>query len=151
MHSATLNRIARAFAAPADENDLLQEILLALWKAAPAFRGESSARTFVYRVALNRALTWRRRDRLRLWRFHNPFPEAELPASSPRDDRLDQLYGAIRSLDLLDRGLILLSLEGLSYRDIATLHGTSEGNIGVRLSRIRAKLVKLIEDAGHDA
>lgn len=149
-HSATLHRIARAFAAPADQPDLMQEILLSLWRAAPGFRGASGAKTFVYRVALNKALTWRRRDKLRLWRFHAPAPEMDRVADHDPDDRLDRLYGAIRKLDLMDRALILMSLEGMSYRDIAELHGLSESNTGARLSRIRAKLTKMIEAASHD-
>lgn len=149
-HSATLHRIARTFAAPADEHDLLQEILLSLWKAAPAFRGESSSRTFVYRVALNRALTWRRKERLRWSRMQTFPPGAEPNAIEPPDERLDRLYAAIRQLGLMDRALILLSLEGLSYRDIAALHGISESNTGARLTRIRTKLSALIEATDND-
>src|SRR4051812_28489565 len=75
-HLPMLHRTARAFAEPSDQNDLLQEMSLALWKARPRFRDESAAGTFVHRVAHNAALTWRRGENRR--RLRGVTVEAEL-------------------------------------------------------------------------
>ncbi|HVZ30711.1 MAG TPA: sigma-70 family RNA polymerase sigma factor [Asticcacaulis sp.] len=150
-HIGMLRRISRAFAAAADQNDLLQELLISAWKAYPNFRGESSAATFLYRVAHNRALTWKRKEGLRLFRFWQAAPDiAAVVADSgnPEDHRrLEALYAAIRQLAPVDRSLILLSLEGASYAEMAALHGLSESNIGARLSRARTRLTTLVSEA----
>ncbi|PSJ38619.1 RNA polymerase sigma factor [Allosphingosinicella deserti] len=152
VHLGILQRISRAFADPADQHDLLQELMIAVWKAAPAYRGDAAAATFVYRVAHNRALTWRRR-----WgRSRSRAAEAEREAA--RDEAgtgadpeeaalLERLYAAIRALPPIDRSLILLSLEGIAYADIAALHGLTIGNVGARLSRARTRIAALVKEA----
>lgn len=67
-HLAALRRISRAFAQPADQPDLMQELMLAVWSARPRFQDRSTAATFVYRVAHNAALTWKRGETRRRWR-----------------------------------------------------------------------------------
>ncbi|CAL4869326.1 hypothetical protein MMA231_03618 (plasmid) [Asticcacaulis sp. MM231] len=147
-HLSRLARISRAFAAPADQHDLMQELLISVWKARPAFRGEASPATFIYRVAHNRALTWKRRDALMGLRFLNARHElADMAADTcrePDQQRLDGLYTAIRQLAPVDRSLMLLSLDGVAYADMSALHGLSENTIGVRLSRARARLVAIV-------
>lgn len=149
-HIGMLRRISRAFAMSADQNDLLQELLISAWKAYPAFRGDSSASTFLYRVAHNRALTWKRREGLRLFRFWQAAPDVAAftaDTGSPEDHRrLEALYAAIRQLPPIDRSLILSSLEGVSYADMSALHGLSESNIGARLSRARTRLTTLVSE-----
>ncbi|MDB5438152.1 MAG: polymerase subunit sigma-70 [Caulobacteraceae bacterium] len=140
-----LRRMCRAFAQPADQPDLMQDMLLALWRAAPAWRGEASATTFVYRVAFNAAAGWRRRIKARA------SPQAEdlalMSAADPGDDeRLERLYAGLRQLGESDRALLMLSLDGLDYRQIAELHGITETNVGARLSRARARLTTLIQE-----
>lgn len=141
-----LHRIARSFAAGADEYDLLQELLIALWRAAPLFRGDSAPATFIFRVAHNRALTWRRGEIRRRWR-HSEYQRLRVEEESGKDPLLERLYAAIRQLEPLDRSLILLSLEGQSYAQIAALHGLSESNVGARLTRARKKLTDLMEQS----
>ena len=145
-HIGVLHRVARAFAVGADQHDLLQEILIAVWRAAPAFRGDSAASTFIFRVAHNRALTWRRGE-VRRRRRDETYQRLHVEDVSGEDPLLEQLYEAIRQLEPLDRSLVLLSLEGQSYAEIAALHGLSETNIGARLSRARQKLTQLTEQA----
>jgi RNA polymerase sigma factor (sigma-70 family) len=144
-HLGVLHRIARAFATGSDQQDLLQELLVTVWRAAPSFRGESAPATFIFRVAHNRALTWRRgeaRRRLRDEAYLRLHVEEE-----PGGDAalLDRLYAAIRQLAPLDRSLMLLALEGQSYAEIAALQGLSQSNVGARLSRAREKLIQLTE------
>lgn len=153
-HLGVLHRISRAFAEPADQHDLLQELMIAVWKAQPAFRGDSSPVTFIWRVAHNRALTWRRREHGRTARDATAAREiAVLEGGEDGDARLlDRLYAAIRKLGPLDRSIMLLSLEGAAYRDIAALHGLSETNVGARLTRARQQLTTLVSgpDGGDD-
>ncbi|PZR35373.1 RNA polymerase sigma factor [Caulobacter segnis] len=150
-HLAMLQRTARAFAEPADQHDLLQEMSLALWKAWPRFRAESAAGTFAHRVAHNAALTWRRGEARR--RLRGVAVETELlsrdAGTDPQDALLERLYAAIRQLPPVDRSLILLSLDGLAYAEIARLHGLSETNVGARLTRIRQRVARLVEEAAH--
>lgn len=147
-HAGIVHHVVQAFATGDDRNDLRQEILLALWRAAPAFRAGSAPSTFIYRVAHNAALLWLRRER----RHHRRVAAApdigwmcEPDAARARSDtpaRLEQLYAALHALPPLDRSLVLLSLDGLSYRDIAAVHGISESNVGARLTRGRQRLAE---------
>ena len=143
-HVGVLHRVARAFATGADQQDLLQEMLIAVWRAAPAFRGDSKPSTFIFRVAHNRALTWRRGETRRRKR-DSDYQLLHVEDPSGEDPLLEYLYDAIRQLEPLDRSIVLLSLEGQSYAEIAALHGLSETNIGARLSRARQKLTQLTE------
>ena len=149
-HLAALRRISRAFAEPADQHDLMQELILAVWRARPRFRGESADTTFVHRVAHNTALTWKRGENRR--RRRREAIEAEMALRLTAGDEpeavslLDRLYDAIRTLPPLDRSLILLSLDGQPYAEIARLHGLSETNVGARLSRVRRRLTDLVEE-----
>lgn len=148
LHLGLLHRIARGFAAPADQPDLLQELMLAVWRAMPAFRGDSQPVTFIYRVAHNRALTWQGREGGRAQRENEAAAEAmrrtALDADPADVRRLEQLYAAIRELPVLDRSILLLALDGVPYRDIARLHEMTESNIGVRLTRAKARLSGII-------
>lgn len=145
-HLGALTRLSRAFAAPSDQPDLLQELTIAVWKARPAFRGQSALSTFVYRVAHNRALTWKRRQGLWALRLFNHAADIAQVLSSQGSDvdqsRLDTVYDAIRRLPPLDRSLMLLSLEGVAHAEIAALHGLTVSNVGVRLTRARDRLSK---------
>ncbi|UPT62521.1 MAG: sigma-70 family RNA polymerase sigma factor [Hyphomonadaceae bacterium JAD_PAG50586_4] len=143
-HVGVLHRIARAFAVGADQHDLLQELLLALWRAAPSFRGDSAEKTFIFRVAHNRALSWRRSEARRRHR-QSEYERLRVEEVTGEDPLIERLYAAIRSLESVDRSLMLLSLEGQSYAEIAALHGISETNVGARLTRARRKLTQLTE------
>lgn len=150
-HLAALRRISRAFAPPADQHDLLQELMVAVWRAWPRFEDRSAAATFVYRVAHNTALTWKRSETRR--RRRRDAVEAELCLRPDTGDPteaalLERLYRAIRTLPPVDRSLILLSLDGVAYGEIARLHGLSETNVGARLTRIRARLSTLVKEDG---
>lgn len=144
-YEAPLRRLAAAYEREPDrQDDLLQEIHLALWRALPSFRGQSSERTFVYRVAHNRALTHiakRRPSQLEL------DAARDIPASSlgPEQSALlraerDELREAIASLPLALREVVLLRLEDLSNGEVAHVLGISEGNVAVRLARARKQL-----------
>ncbi len=150
-HLPALGRVSRAFAQGSDQHDLLQELMVAVWKARPRFQGQSAPATFVWRVAHNAALTWRRGETRRRRRGQAIAAELALrdqDGDDPQAALLDRLYGAIRALPLLDRSLILLSLEGAGYDQIAQLHGLSQTHVGARLTRIRARLSTLVKEDG---
>lgn len=152
-HVGLLHRVANGFASGADRDDLMQELLLALWRAVPAFAGASKESTFIYRVAHNAALTWRRGAATytrQVERFAaQPRPEPAAPASRD-DEALVLIYGAIRQLPPVDRSLIMLQLDGVGYAAIAEIHGLTENNVGVRLNRIRRKLTELLQEKTHE-
>lgn len=146
-HLPMLHRTARAFAEAGDQHDLLQELTVALWRARPSFRAESATGTFAHRVAHNAALTWKRGEVRR--RLRGVVVEAELltrnAGTDPQGALLERLYAAIRQLPPVERSLILLSLDGVGYAEIARLHGLSETNVGARLTRIRQRVSSLVE------
>ena len=147
-HLPMLHRTARAFAEPADQHDLLQELTLALWKARPQFREQSAAGTFAHRVAHNAALTWKRGEVRR--RLRGVAVETELlvrdAGEDPQGPLLERLYAAIRTLAPVERSLVLLSLDGVAYGEIARLHGLSESNVGARLTRLRQRLAMQVKE-----
>jgi RNA polymerase sigma-70 factor (ECF subfamily) len=141
-NGAALGRLAASYAtSPSDRDDLLQEISVALWQALPRFRGECSERTFLFRIAHNRCIAHlaRRRPVVRLegseLELADPAPNAESALSQQQEG--ERLLAAIRQLPLNYRQVIVLTLEGLDYRDIAQVLGIGESNVGVRLNRAR--------------
>ncbi len=154
-HAGILHHVTCGFAVGADRDDLMQELLLALWRAIPAFRGGAKDSTFVYRVAHNTALTWKRAQRgylRRLERFETLAapPAVTSPEENADRERLEQVYRHIREFPLLDRSLLLLHLDGLPYADIAEIHGLTEGNVGLRLTRLRTKLTINLQSIAHE-
>ncbi len=149
VHGPALWRVARVYEAdPGRQEDLFQEICLAVWKALPGFRGEASERTFVFRIAHNRGLShsWSRppapADPRELDGLIDGAPDPE--QESVRSERRDHLMAAIRLLSPVPRQVVTLSLEGLSHREIAEILGITENNVAVRLSRARATLSELL-------
>jgi RNA polymerase sigma factor (sigma-70 family) len=153
-HAGILHHVARAFAVGADRHDLMQELLLTLWRAAPKFRGDARESTFIYRVAHNTALAWLRRHRKSSAGIEalDPVIADNLPASDvpSEDERLGLLYVAIRELPALDRSLVLLHLDDRPHQEIAEIHGISINNVAVRLNRIRRKLTERLQGESDD-
>jgi RNA polymerase sigma-70 factor (ECF subfamily) len=144
-HGQALRRLARAYAwDDAGVDDLMQEIAIALWDALPAFRGECSERTYVFRVARHRALTHRHRHR----RATEPLAAAErvedpAPLADEAAERHAQHEVLMRHVQQLPEGLrsvVVLRLEGMHDAEIAEVLGLSAGNVAVRLTRARAAL-----------
>ena len=154
-YERALQRLAAAYASSrSDQEDIVQEIAMGLWQAIPRFRGEASERTWLYRIAHNTATTaaakLRRRDRT-----ESELNEAvDPPASnaSSADERLIQqqkrelLLKAMRELPAIDRQILALHLEDLSYREIQEITGLSEGAVATRLSRLRDRLAREIRE-----
>ncbi|WP_298316448.1 sigma-70 family RNA polymerase sigma factor [uncultured Aquimarina sp.] len=125
-----------------DQQDLYQEIVYQLWKAYDSFRGDAKVSTWMYRVALNTAITRLKKekrkgnrigiDQVVLRQTENYNTEFE--------EKLRILYAHIKMLNDLEKGLILLLLEGKKYEEIALITGLTPSNVGTRISRIKQKL-----------
>ncbi|EOZ98787.1 RNA polymerase ECF-type sigma factor [Indibacter alkaliphilus LW1] len=130
-----------------DVQDLYQEILIALWQAMDRFQGKSSWNTYIYRIAINVAIKFKMNQK----KINaDPLTEYHLEAIEEKQDNkeaeLQQLNACIHRLEDADRILISLVLEDLSYKEIAEILCTDTNNIGVRISRIKKKLSKLMEE-----
>ena len=142
-HRGLLFKVVRAYAfTPPDQEDLFQEIATQVWRSVPNFRGDAAVSTWIYRVALNAAVAWTRKERK-----HRAGKEsvdgvdfAILQASPETDLRVDWLYAQIRQLNEVDRSLTLLLLDGFSYKEMAEMLGITESYVGVKISRIKAYL-----------
>jgi RNA polymerase sigma-70 factor (ECF subfamily) len=139
-------KAARSFATGADQDDLHQELLLALWKSIPAFRGDAKASTFVYRVAYNYALTWTRKSKRKEVGLEQAVGVAARAATGGTELQLEQMYEQIRELKPLDRTLILLYLDDIGYREMSDITGLSESNVGVRLNRVKKLLAQRLQE-----
>jgi len=145
-HRGILIKVARSYAVgPADQEDLVQEILIQLWRSIEQFNGQAKASTWIYRVALNTAMTWQRGERRRRDRVEKlvAMDAYWLEQKDPENERLTVLYEAIHQLPPDERYLVLLYLDDLHYSEIAEIIGISESNVGVRINRARKKLTDL--------
>ncbi len=128
------------------QKDLYQEIVLQLWKSFDAFKGASKRGTWLYRVALNTAISYLRKSKKHkvLVPMDQVVQHLTEVQDSDFEDRLKTLYAQIRELDSLEKGIILLYLEDKSYEEIAVITGLTVTNVATRLSRIKNKLKKQI-------
>lgn len=145
LHKGVLFKVVRAYAVTRqDQEDLFQELATQVWLSIPGFKGSSAPSTWIYRVALNTAISWSRKE-LRHRNKNDPLDGADATlelANSGIDVRLEWLYEQIAQLGEIDRSVALLLLEGFSYQEIADALGMSESNVGVRIHRIKAHLTR---------
>jgi RNA polymerase sigma-70 factor (ECF subfamily) len=151
-HKAPIERLCFAWLNSSGEvEDLFQEIMSNVWNALPKFRGDSQPGTWLYRIAVNTALLYRRK-----WRRGELLPElVDQSAGAQQNledrERLDALRRAIAILPDQDRLVITLLLEGLSYREIAEVTGLTVNYVGVKLSRIKHAIEQRIAEECHGA
>lgn len=149
-HDRALRRLAASYERDAaKQQDLVQDIWLAVWQALPRFRGDCSERTFVFRIAHNRAVShidhWQRRQ-TDVLDEHAPIPA---PGPDPehslsQQQRSERLRAAVQDLPLGIRQVVVLTLEGLSNAEVADIVGITENNVAVRLTRARAALARAL-------
>src|SRR4051812_39768215 len=138
----------------ADQDDLYQEILFQIWRGLPALKEKQFASTWLYRVAINTAISFVRKRSSRTDKVVH-IEHAELARTiesrqvteQPPDDRLANLYAAIAKLDELEKALITLFLEDFSYDQMAEVTGITTSNVGVMLHRAKKKLSCLMKEA----
>ena len=149
-HGAMLGRIAASYEAdPARQQDLLQEMSLAIWRALPAWRGQASLKTFIARIAQNHGADHvsrhAGRHSVELSEFHVD-DTADPESSAQAHQRRARLVAAVRRLPVGQRQVVVLSLEGFSQRDIAESLGLEENTVNQRLTRARRQLRAWLEE-----
>lgn len=135
-----------------DRQDLFQEIIIQLWRSFPRFRGEARVSTWLYRIALNTAISDLRRQR----RHITPVDPDLLPTqlqdvqySTEKEEQLQQLYAAIDRLTEVEKALTMLYLEDKSYQEMEEILGIPQNNLRVKMNRIKEKLRKMTKEAAY--
>lgn len=124
-----------------DREDLFQEITLQAWKAYGSFRGDARFSTWLYRVALNTAITFFRKEKRRPGlQLTDSLPEQADDTHDPVEEQLRAMYAAIGELSRIDKALIMLYLEDYSYNEIGEMMGITANNVAVKMNRIKTKL-----------
>lgn len=124
-------------------NDLYQEILINLWKGFPNYRGESSLKTWIWRVSLNTCSNQERKKKSRIQTVPLSIDIDLYNDDDAGSRQIQMLYDRINQLDVFDRAIILLWLENMTYQDIADVVGISVSNVTTRLFRIKEQLKKM--------
>lgn len=140
-HKSTIYTVCYMFSNDEDEvSDLFQETLINLWKGYESFRHESKLSTWIYRVAMNTCISANRKKR----KLGTKVPlSMNIDLYNDEDHetkQVRQLHERIQRLDLIDRALVMMWLEGMNYDEIADVIGISVKNVGVKLVRIKEKL-----------
>jgi RNA polymerase sigma factor (sigma-70 family) len=145
-HRKLLLKVARMYGRDEDDrDDLIQETMIQLWRSWSSFDGRSRLSTWVYRIALNVAISWSRNEFRRNREVQSMDDAAVQEAACARsEDRaaadLDLLERMFRALNELDRAVMLLHLEGHAHPTIAEVLGISNTNVATKISRIRLRL-----------
>ena len=144
QHQKIIHKICNVYCfTPEDRQDLFQEIVLQLWKAYPGFKGQAKISTWLYRVALNTAITQKRKHHKSMIGSGQLLNDVNSVESNYKQIENQQLLKTlIDSLSDIEKSIIFLYLEEKSYEDIAQIMGMSKSNVSVRLVRIKKKLEK---------
>ena len=149
-HELLLHKICRIYAyTDADRQDLFQEIVIRLWKAWPNFKGNSKLSTWLYRVAINTAISGLRKKKDFIQQYEPaamPEPANEHPGEYDEEERLKQLYHAIEKLNAVEKAIVMLYMEDHSYEEMEDIIGLSQGNLRVKMNRIKEKLRQLTKN-----
>ena len=142
-HQRIIHKVCNLYMdAHADREDLFQEITLQAWKAYGNFRGDAKFSTWLYRVALNTAITFFRKEK----RQPDIFSTETVPdfnvndAYDPIEEQVKAMYAAIGELSKIDKAIVMLYLEDYSYNDIGEMMGITANNVAVKMNRIKTKL-----------
>ncbi len=128
-----------------DQEDLFQEIVLQLWKAFPKFRNESKVSTWMYRIALNTAITIFRKNIIELEFKERITEDHRSNYTEILSENEERMFEAIRTLDKVERAIIALYLEDYPYSEIAEATGITENYVGVKMCRIKEKLKNILK------
>jgi RNA polymerase sigma-70 factor, ECF subfamily len=156
IHRALLCKIVRVYArSPADRDDLAQEAIANLWRAYPRYDDRLKFSTWMYRVVLNVAISWQRRERTQTQHLVPAGEEVlemarslEAPAAADDGD-LVLLYSSIATFDALDKALLILYLDGLTHPEISVVLGITSTNIATKIGRLKDRLREDFRAAGR--
>ncbi|MGZ3819518.1 MAG: RNA polymerase sigma factor [Mucilaginibacter sp.] len=138
---------------PQDRDDLLQEITLQLWVVFDSFRGDSKISSWMYRVALNTAIVFFKKQKRRPDNEQLPinFDSAQEPGThDEKEEQLAVFYKAVKQLDKVEKALIFLYMENRPYEEMAASLGITQVNLRVRLNRVKNKLKELIKNMNYE-
>lgn len=147
---ASIYRICNAYLYDVSHaNDLYQEVLFQIWKSMHNFKGKAKVSTWVYRVAVNTAISYNLKNKKHDYeslpdQIQLPY-EDTMPQKFEQESQLDHLRYCISMLEAENRLIISLVLENRSYKDIAEITGTNINQVGVKINRIKAQLLKLMQ------
>jgi len=135
-----------------DVDDLFQEVMFNVWNNINSFRKESNISTWVYRITVNTAILFNKRNmrKHQIFKSHDShdldqFEQPELPSINMNEE-LERLYKYINTLDSQDRLIITLMLEGVSYNEIGEIIGITTNYVGVKINRIKSSLAKMFKE-----
>jgi len=152
QHQGLIYKVCHLYCnSPEDKRDLFQEIVFQLWKSYPSFRGEAKFSTWLYRIALNTAITFLRRNKVnRMTAYVDTWPAALTGVEEAEDDRAkelraqaEQLKRAIVHLSDIEKSIVMLYLEERSYEEMEEILGINQNNLRVKMNRIKEKLKKV--------
>lgn len=134
-----------------DQQDLFQEIICQLWKSYDSFRNESQFSTWMYRVAVNTAIVFLKKEKRKVDKYEIPSENVkeEESDSQIKENQLEHFYKAVQKLEKIDKAIIFYQLEGFSHKEIGENLGISEGNARVKLNRAKEKLKEIIKNQGY--
>ena len=143
-NKSTIYMVCYMFSHDAEEvNDLFQETLINMWKGIGSFREESKVSTWIYRIALNTCLLQERKKAKEVEKVPLTMDVNFFEDDDEQSQQVRQLHQRIGRLGLVDRALVMLWLEGMSYDEIGSVMGISAQNVGVKLFRIKEQLKKM--------
>ena len=136
-----------------DEQDLFQEILLQLWKSFPSFKKDSKVSTWMYRVALNTAITQLRNEKKKPEEQSIDKDVLQIPndAYDPKDENFEIMMKGIEKLSNVEKAIMVLYMEDHSYREMAEVMGMTESNIGFKINQIKSKLKNTVNVLNYGA
>lgn len=147
-HQNIVHKICRLYTGDQDShNDLFQEITVQLWKAYPKFRGDAKFSTWMYRVALNTAITLYRKSKKHIRTEDYEQFEFKIPSQdydNTVEEQLKLMYAAVRQLNDIDKALVFLYLEDKPYSEISETLGITEVNARVKMNRVKGKLKEIL-------
>ena len=152
-HQAILHKICNIYGhSGEDKKDLFQEMVIQLWKAWPKFRGEAKFSTWMYRIALNTAISsLRKQERSPKLSYPENAPEGLIAENfnPEQEEQLKHLYKAIAELPEIERALVMLYLEDKSYEEMEEILGINQNNLRVKMNRIKEKLRKRTKEVEY--
>lgn len=142
-HTALINKICRSFCGVIveDNEDLKQDIILNLWRGWKHWKPNHKPITWIYRVAMNTAISWKRNRMKQI--ETQPINNYDIPQDENNNEEIEQLYNLIRQLPASDQKLLQLYIEGWSGNEIAKIMQISESNVTTRITRAKNKLKEL--------
>lgn len=134
-----------------DQQDLFQEIVCQLWKSYDSFRNESQFSTWMYRVAINTAIVFLKKEKRKVDKYEisSENIKEETDDSEIKESQIEHFYKAVQKLEKIDKSIIFYQLEGFSHKEIGDNLGISEGNARVKLNRAKEKLKEIIKNQGY--